>query len=263
MSGTANWGDLLPRILSGVVMAAVGIGAVWSGGIWFLALVVSVCGVMIWELTRMVATKAQADALQFALLGAASLLLANFVPQFFALPILLAPALVGAGRLKSHRIRFTLYALLILLAGYGFLMVRHDFGAVWMLWLVLVVISTDIMGYFAGRLLGGPKFWPRISPKKTWSGTIAGWLGAAVIGAVFTGFLWPSLGLVLVSVILAFASQMGDIAQSALKRKTGVKDSSNLIPGHGGLFDRFDGMLGASVAFVLLALIAGFPPAAL
>lgn len=263
MSNSAKWGDLMPRVLSGIAMAIVGIAAVWTGGIWFLALVVITTGIMVWELSRMIAPDAGNDALQLGLLAAAAILFANYIPAFFALPILFAPALVGAGRMPRFKLRFALYAVLILVAGFGFLTLRKDFGAIWMVWLVLVVVTTDVMGYFAGRMLGGPKFWPRISPKKTWSGTIAGWGGAAVVGVIFTFCLWPSLWLIAISVILSFASQMGDIAESALKRKTGIKDSSNLIPGHGGLFDRFDGMLGASVALVLLSFLAGFPPVAL
>ncbi|WP_456390928.1 phosphatidate cytidylyltransferase, partial [Profundibacter sp.] len=139
-----------------------------------------------------------------------------------------------------------------------FIYLRQDLGLIWMLWLLLVVIASDIGGYLAGRMLGGPKFWPAISPKKTWSGTIAGWVGAAGIGLYFsTVYDFPD-SLWLVSILVGFAAQMGDIAESAIKRKTGIKDSSNLIPGHGGFMDRFDGMLGASLV-VLLLVLAGFP----
>ena len=124
---------------------------------------------------------------------------------------------------------------------------------------MLVVVVTDVAGYFAGRIIGGPKFWPAVSPKKTWAGTTAGWLAAAVVGVVF-GIGSGVMGtLVLASVLLSFASQLGDIAESAIKRRVGVKDSSTLIPGHGGLLDRFDGMLGAALALLLLEVGFGFP----
>ena len=131
---------------------------------------------------------------------------------------------------------------------------------IWMFWLVLVVVATDVAGYFAGRLIGGPKFWPRVSPKKTWSGTVAGWIAAGLLGAVFAHYTIANFNLVPLSVAAAMASQLGDIAESAIKRRAGVKDSSNLIPGHGGLFDRFDGMLGAALFILIIGQLVGFPP---
>jgi phosphatidate cytidylyltransferase len=108
-------------------------------------------------------------------------------------------------------------------------------------------------------MIGGPKFWPAISPKKTWSGTVAGWIAAAVVGMVFLRFTTAGPDLPWISAALSLASQMGDIAESAIKRRMGVKDSSHLIPGHGGLLDRFDGLLGASLLMLLVALIVIVP----
>ena len=119
---------------------------------------------------------------------------------------------------------------------------------------------TDVFGYFAGRTFGGPKFWPSVSPKKTWSGTAAGWVGAGLVGLLFSINTGVGLQLIGISIAISMASQMGDIAESGLKRKMGVKDSSNLIPGHGGLMDRFDGMLGASVFLLIMGQFIGFPP---
>jgi phosphatidate cytidylyltransferase len=136
---------------------------------------------------------------------------------------------------------------------------RQDFGAIWLVWLVLVVAATDIFGYFAGRMIGGPKFWPRVSPKKTWSGTVAGWIAAAIVGAIFAAMTGAGGPLVSISVALSMAAQLGDISESVVKRRAGVKDSSNLIPGHGGFFDRFDGVLGASVFLLLIEQVVDFP----
>jgi phosphatidate cytidylyltransferase len=127
---------------------------------------------------------------------------------------------------------------------------------------VAIVVVSDVAGYFAGKALGGPKFWPRISPKKTWSGTVAGWIGAGLVGAVFADPTGAGLALVPVSVLVGFAGQMGDIAESAAKRMQGVKDSSNLIPGHGGVLDRFDAMLGAALMAGLLLATGLLPGAA-
>ncbi|MEP5089997.1 MAG: phosphatidate cytidylyltransferase, partial [Paracoccaceae bacterium] len=101
---------------------------------------------------------------------------------------------------------------------------------------------------------------PSISPKKTWSGTAAGWVGAAIVGLIFMGYSDAGLEIVVLSIVLSFASQMGDIAESAIKRKMNVKDSSNLIPGHGGVLDRCDGLLGASVVLFVIGIAFGFQP---
>ena len=128
-----------------------------------------------------------------------------------------------------------------------------------LVWLVLVVIATDVAGYFAGRFIGGPKFWPRVSPKKTWSGTLGGWFAAMLIGLVFLTFTNAGKDLPWISMLLSLASQMGDVAESAIKRRMGVKDSSSLLPGHGGLLDRFDGLLGAALFMLLVAQIVYVP----
>jgi phosphatidate cytidylyltransferase len=147
------------------------------------------------------------------------------------------------------------YALAIMLAGYGLVNLRGAGGTVAILWLVAVVVASDVLGYFAGRMLGGPKFWPAVSPKKTWSGTVAGWIGAALVGLCFAlaGSSWL---LVPLSALVAFAGQLGDIAESWVKRRAGVKDASNLIPGHGGVLDRFDALIGAVVMVMALGLVA-------
>ena len=257
----SNWDDLKPRVMSGIVMAVVGAGAVWAGGLWFLALVAISCGLMMWELVRMVAPDQSGIPVRLGGLACLAIILSAVLPAFYAAPLLVAPVVVGLGMVKSNRALFGPYAALVLLAGYGFVQLRQDLGLIWMLWMLLVVIASDMGGYVAGRMLGGPKFWPAVSPKKTWSGTVVGWVGAALIGLYFSSAynLWN--GLPLASVFVAFAAQMGDIAESAIKRKTGIKDSSNLIPGHGGFMDRFDGMLGASVVVVFLVVL-GFLPVA-
>ncbi len=259
-SDPGRWSDLSTRVVSGAVMVVVGLWAVWMGQDVFHVFVALVCGAMVWELVLMLSPATRQIALQLGALAGAAVLLAIYLPAIFALPVLIAPALVGFGQLKQNKTIYLVFTALVLLAGYGMMSVRDDLGFIWMLWLVLVVVITDIAGYFAGRMIGGPKFWPSISPKKTWSGTSAGWVGAGVIGIIFALYTDTGLGLVVISMVVAFASQLGDIAESFIKRKMGVKDSSSLIPGHGGLLDRFDGMLGASVFLLVLMQFIGFPP---
>ncbi|MBN2905225.1 MAG: phosphatidate cytidylyltransferase [Rhodobacteraceae bacterium] len=259
MAGQGAWDDLAVRLGSGVAMAGLGIAAIWLGGTWFLALAVLVSALMVWELARMFAPQARAVAVQLALISGVAVVLAGLLPGQFALPLLIAAALVGAGQVGRDRVLFAIYALAVILAGYGLVLLRGGGGAGVVIWLVLVVIATDVMGYFAGRMLGGPKFWPRISPKKTWSGTVAGWVSAAVVGAIAAALTPAGWGLVALSAALSLASQMGDIAESAIKRRKGVKDSSALLPGHGGLLDRFDGLLGAVLAMLVLTALGLAP----
>jgi phosphatidate cytidylyltransferase len=249
----------MPRVASGIVMLAAGGFAVWAGGILFAVLIAACCGGMIWELARMLQPGNRAVPLQLGILSAGAVLAAALLPVQFVLPMLAAPALVGFSQIGPQRRYWLSFALWVLLAGFGFIWLRNHLGMSWMIWLFGVVVATDVAGYFAGKTLGGPKFWPRVSPKKTWSGTSAGWAAAAVVGAVFAVSSNAGFALVPFSVLISMASQGGDIAESALKRKMGVKDSSALIPGHGGLFDRFDGMLGASAMIIILMLMGALP----
>ena len=117
-------------------------------------------------------------------------------------------------------------------------------------WLIGIVVVTDTAGYIIGRTVGGPKVFPRISPKKTWSGVLAGWLAVGIFSWCFVENVAPQnlfFTFVSVSILLSVAAQIGDMIQSHLKRKNDVKDSSNLLPGHGGFMDRFDGFIGATV----------------
>ena len=154
------------------------------------------------------------------------------------------------------------FTVMIVLAGFGLVQVRDDYGVGWLMWLVVVVVVTDVVGYFAGRAIGGPKFWPKVSPKKTWSGTAAGWIGAALVGLLFSINTGVGFQLIGISVAMSMASQMGDMAESGMKRRLGVKDSSNLIPGHGGLLDRFDGMLGAAFFLLIIGQFLSIAPIA-
>lgn len=174
---------------------------------------------------------------------------------YLALQSLLAAAICSA-ILKSGRAAFAAYGCAVLLGASSLALFRaSDVPAVALL-VISVVVATDTAGYFAGRVLGGPKLAPSISPGKTWSGAAAGWIAAAAVGLLFELMAGIS-GAVWASVALSAASQLGDLAESRLKRWADVADSSSLIPGHGGVLDRFDGMTTASIA-VLALLLAGW-----
>ena len=260
---TGRWSALVPRVLSALAMVAIGVVEIWIGGRFFHVFVGLMAALMLWELVRMLAPRSRRTALVAAVLGGLWIIVLPELPlrDAFLVPLaacVVAAVAVGLSAGDSRRVGVS-YAMLILLGAYTLMLVRDNLGFSWILWLICVVIASDVMGYFAGKTLGGPKFWPSISPKKTWSGTIAGWIGAACIGAAFganSGVEWLIIGL---SVLLAFTAQMGDIAESAIKRRSGVKDSSSLIPGHNGVLDRFDGLLGAAVALFILAAMTGLP----
>ncbi len=141
-----------------------------------------------------------------------------------------------------------------------------EMGFVALVFVFLIVWVTDIGGYFAGRGIGGPKLWARVSPKKTWAGAIGGFAASLAVAAIFAALaphrdsellvlkIGPLLGL---GAVLSIVSQLGDLFESAVKRRFGVKDSSHLIPGHGGLMDRLDGFIAAIVVAAIFGVLRG------
>jgi phosphatidate cytidylyltransferase len=156
-----------------------------------------------------------------------------------------------------------LYALAMFLAP---VVLREDaqFGMTTIFLLFAIVWTTDIVGYFAGRAIGGPKLAPSISPKKTWSGAIAGLIVAVLIVVLATRFVpQAKIGvLVILTIVLSIVSQAGDLAESALKRRFDAKDASQIIPGHGGVMDRLDGFWAAALCAAIIGVAhGGFPEA--
>lgn len=149
------------------------------------------------------------------------------------------------------------YALAALAAS---VLVRRDpaFGFDALMFVLLVVWMTDIGGYFAGRGIGGPKLWPRVSPKKTWAGAIGGTVLSIMVALGFAqAGIGKALPLVVLATVLTVLSQIGDLFESAVKRRFGVKDSGQIIPGHGGLLDRLDGYVFAVVAAAVIGFLRG------
>lgn len=259
MSGARRWDDLAPRVASGIGIAAVGLIALWLGDPWLSVLAVVAGGLMVWEAAGITAPARPRDAAILGLLAALVLATVLVKHNPFWLAILLLPAIVGLFLRHNDRVGYGLTTAAIMLTCYAIVAFRGGYGAGFVLWLVLLVVAVDTLGYFGGRMIGGPKFWPRISPKKTWSGTAAGWVGAALVGAA--AWMWGSAPLWIVpfSALVGLAGQMGDIGESALKRRGGVKDASHLIPGHGGLMDRFDGLAGATLFVLFWGLFLPVP----
>jgi phosphatidate cytidylyltransferase len=209
---------LLTRVLSALVLAPIAIAAVYFGG-WLFGLFWAIAAaVALWEWATMSGG-----------LRRPGWLVAGIV---YAGLLLAAPVLLRAD------------------PGYGIAAIMLLFALVW---------TTDIAGYFAGRAIGGPKLAPSISPKKTWSGAIAGLAGAMIVVVIAARFI-PQTNinaLVVVAILLSIVSQAGDLGESAMKRHFGVKDSSQVIPGHGGVMDRLDGFWAAVVCAALIGIARG------
>ncbi|SEN66383.1 phosphatidate cytidylyltransferase [Loktanella fryxellensis] len=254
-----KWDDLTIRVASSAAMVVVGAVAVMLGGIWFQMMVVFVTAVLIWELWMMIAPDLPTQGMLQAALTASVLSgMLAYATGPGLLMFLIVP-IIGSWRVKHERLSFFCFALGVQVAAWGLVTFRAENGFIWILWVICVVVATDVFGYLIGRAVGGPKFWPKVSPKKTWSGTAGGWAAAALMGSVFVFQTNAGWAIVPLSIALSFASQMGDVAESALKRRMRVKDSSTLIPGHGGLFDRFDGLLGASLFMLFVAGMFDIP----
>ena len=128
-----------------------------------------------------------------------------------------------------------------------------------MLLLFAIVWTTDVLGYFAGRAFGGPKLLPAISPKKTWSGAIAGTLGAMIVAVLVAACFgsFNRIAIAIIALLLSVVAQLGDLLESWVKRQFGAKDASHLIPGHGGVMDRLDGFWAAALVGCVIGLLRG------
>ena len=264
-----KWADLSRRVASTLVLLGIGIMLAVATGIWLRLSMALISAVTFWELAAM--TGWRHPRLHPGIFGAwrpfalaVIAFMSQFVAQMFdhpaAILALLFPLVAGLpGAATRDRWTYAIFGLAIMLVAYGLVGFRETYGLNFVLWLMGIVIISDTAGYFFGRMIGGPKFWPSLSPKKTWSGTMAGWIGALLLGVLLWRLGRGDVSLIWCSPIVCLAGQMGDIAESWLKRRAGVKDSSNLIPGHGGFMDRFDAVTGAVLATMLIGLLTALP----
>jgi phosphatidate cytidylyltransferase len=265
----ARANPLLLRLASALVLAPLALGAVWAGGRWVLALVLLAAAIMGAEWAglaargRFGATAALIPATGLAAAAALGLGLgagaACLVAALGALLVLAAAIATG----KGEPLWAAAGTLWIALGATAFLALAllpekvHET----VLWLLTTVWANDTAAYAAGRAIGGARLAPRLSPNKTWAGFLGGLVAAMLVGLVAALAAGASLAtLVTLSVLLGVAGQLGDLAESWAKRHFGVKDSGRLIPGHGGLLDRVDGLLAASVLAGAVTLAAGRTP---
>lgn len=255
-------GDAFTRLLSGLILAALAIAATIVGS-WPFVLFWSAAAVgVFWEWSAIVAPARRATCVGGILVIAAAggVAVAGYPLGMLAV---LAAGAVGIGFVPALGTRVwaaggVIYAGLVLASP---VLLRRDpeYGMLALLYLFAIVWSTDILAYVGGRLIGGPKLAPAISPKKTWSGAIVGALagiGASTAAVLVAGLPNP-LAAAGFALLLSAVAQAGDLGESAVKRHFGVKDSSRIIPGHGGLMDRLDGFLAAATAAAILGVGRG------
>ena len=254
-------GGLGLRIGSAVVLVPVVLFAAWRGGLLYLALVAAMAGILVWEwLGLMRRVPGALPRRVLAVLTGAVVAATGLSAAVW--PLLALPALLAAWVMRPRDVETALGFLAPLYVGgacVALVLLRRDFGAAATIWAFLLVWATDTGAYAFGRSIGGPRLAPRISPNKTWAGLFGGMACAALVGAgaIFTDAAagLPVAALAAFGGATALVAQGGDLFESVLKRRVGVKDSGVLIPGHGGLFDRVDGLMTAA-PMVLVSLWA-------
>lgn len=257
--------NLQQRVISAIVLGVIVLALTWFGGIWFRLAAAVIGAVMLWEWLTMAAAKTEAGGrtLAWSVLGIVLALLLLGFPAWMLLALLTIGVVVTVGHAQTNALTQWPAGGLIYagLSAISLAALRSNDlpGLKAILFLFAVVWATDIAAYFVGRAVGGPKLAPSISPGKTQSGALGGAVGGVVAGIALAAVAGTG-NLVLLGVIalvLSVVSQAGDLFESWVKRQHGAKDSSQLIPGHGGVMDRVDGLVAAALALYLIGAATG------
>jgi phosphatidate cytidylyltransferase len=252
--------NLLTRVIAALVLAPLAIAIAYAGGwLWLGFVTLAAIGLYVEWLTIVGARTLWVMAAGIVTLFGAALWLG--IGRIGATYVIAVLGVIVAALLSPHRRGWAAlggcYAFAALIASVA---VRLDqtYGFTALMFVLLIVWVTDIGGYFAGRGFGGPKLWPSVSPKKTWAGAIGGFAASLAVALGFVAFGLGKAGpMVLLGAVLSIASQLGDLFESAVKRRFGVKDSSHIIPGHGGLLDRLDGYVAAILVAAIFGVLRG------
>lgn len=262
MSGLSN---LQLRVISAIVLAVVVLALTWLGGLPFRLLAAVIALAMFYEWCAMSRTVSNGayQWLSAILFGMAMLVMVAGVAAGVVWAVFAAVVVISAvtGLIRGQGTWTTLGVIYAGLSGISLALLRGTdaAGLIAILFLFATVWATDILAYFVGRAVGGPKLAPAISPGKTWSGAIGGTLGGVIAGGTVAA--WSGAAglaeIVPVALFLSIVSQAGDLFESWVKRRHGVKDSSHLIPGHGGVMDRVDGLVVAALALYVIGALFG------
>lgn len=266
-----NWRDLRKRAASAALLLPAALLCIWLGAEAWTALVAAAVAVLAWEWVRLCGFSTRrlpGFAVPVCVLGAGTLAVGD--RYLLALALLAAGALAtwllaerpASGRRTAPAAWLAFGVVYIGLAGVALIHLRGDFGAgrANVIFMFAVVWASDIGAYLAGRAIGGPKLAPAVSPSKTWSGAAGGLLSSVTAGLVAAYVMAgtaPGVRVALVAALLGLLTQAGDLFESWIKRRFHVKDTSSLIPGHGGLLDRLDGVLAAAPAAAVLGAMLG------
>jgi phosphatidate cytidylyltransferase len=259
----AKWSDLGTRTISALILIPAVLACAWFGGIWFKAFVLLLAGLIAHEWANIVHPR---NVAQYGL-HMASALCGTILPEVYGPQIALL-AILGLALISGLMVRFgnavsskwNFFGICYVgLPALAFTVLRSDpsFGFPAILWILLIVWAADVLAYFAGRTIGGPKLAPLISPKKTWAGLGGAVAGSTLVSSIFA-YAFELDGIFALSILagsLGVVEQAGDLFESSLKRFHGVKDSGTLIPGHGGVIDRVDGLIVVAVAAALIGLL--------
>ena len=253
--------NLVMRVAVAAVLIPLAVAIAYAGGwLWTVLVTLAAIGLFAeWLAIVGLSSAMRVTAPGVAALAAAGLCFALHRPDVAL--VVLAAGLIVVAVMAPERPNWAaagfLYAAAAEIAS---ALVRFDpvKGFAALMFVLLIVWVTDSGGYFAGRGIGGPKLWPRVSPKKTWAGAVGGFAASLAVAGGFAAFDLGRAGpLLLVSALLSVVSQLGDLFESAVKRRFGVKDSGHIIPGHGGLMDRLDGFVAAVVVAAFLGFLRG------
>jgi phosphatidate cytidylyltransferase len=260
-----DWSNLWLRIVSGAVLAPAALAVAWHGGALFLVMVAIAVSLMSIEWAVMVAPLAPARVavtMTASVLAVVFLTYAGAIRSAMAMIVFGALAAAAVSRGVTERRADAAYGVLYVGPScLAIIWLRHTHqGAGWTVMLLATTWAADICAFATGNALKGPRLWPRFSPNKTWSGFFGGLVGASAAAVAIAAWLMRlSLpGAALIGLAGGLATMMGDLWESMLKRRFGVKDSGDLIPGHGGLLDRVDGLMFATMVFAAARLIVFF-----
>ncbi|MDH3594169.1 MAG: phosphatidate cytidylyltransferase [Rhodospirillales bacterium] len=259
-------GNLTLRVVSALVLGPAVLALIYLGPPYFDILLTAVAAILTWEWSRLCSHGELDRPGYLAIAVVTAAMAAAGLREYMIAGWIIAAGAMAVAVLASRQTDrlpfwYVLGILYTALPCMTIVWLREHPNRGWeiLFWMLFVVWSTDTGAYAAGRLIGGPKLAPGISPNKTWAGLVGGTIAAGAVGALAGLFLLgvSPITLVWVAAGLAVLSQMGDLFESSIKRRFGAKDSSNLIPGHGGLMDRLDGILAAGPAVALLVWVRG------
>ena len=252
---------LKQRILSACLLLPLPVLALYFGSPWFELLCAVVLTVMGWEWEKLVLKRFSASGMTIAVTGICSVFILDINETVaWVLPAVMTGFLylsvrkepVGHKKLFAFGMAYAVYPMV------AWTFVLQNFGFISTIWLIGTVWAMDTGAYLFGKTIGGPKLCPRISPKKTWAGLIGGMAASAAWGAACAAFGEVAyMPVIIASAVLGAVSQGGDLFESWIKRYLGVKDSGDLIPGHGGIFDRTDALL--PIPLIVIVIVSIYP----